>query len=154
MTSQPGDHVVVTLVRSCGACHVCRRGQPALCETVFRLDEHSPLHAHDGAEIAQGLRTAAFAEQVLVHHSQAMPVPRELPLDRACLLACGVVTGYGAVLNTAQVTAGDSVAVIGAGGVGPQLHPGRGARRRRADHRARPRGRPAGRSRPRSVRRT
>ena len=53
-----------------------------------------------------------------MHHSQAIPVPRELPLDRACLLACGVVTGYGAVLNTAQVTAGDSVAVIGAGGVG------------------------------------
>jgi Zn-dependent alcohol dehydrogenase len=113
-----GDHVVVTLVRSCGTCHVCRRGQPALCETVFPLDEHSPLHARGGAEIAQGLRTAAFAEQVLVHHSQVIPVPRELPLDRACLLACGVVTGYGAVLNTAQVTAGDSVAVIGAGGVG------------------------------------
>ena len=102
---EAGDHVVVTLVRSCGSCHVCRRGQPALCATVFRLDEHSPLHAHDGAEIAQGLRTAAFAEQVLVHRSQVIPVPRELPLDRACLLACGVVTGYGAVLNTAQVTA-------------------------------------------------
>jgi Zn-dependent alcohol dehydrogenase len=115
---EPGDHVVVTLVRSCGSCHVCRRGQPALCETGFRLDDHSPLHARDGAEIAQGLRTAAFAEQVLVHHSQVIRVPRELPLDRACLLACGVVTGYGAVLNTAQVTAGDSVAVIGAGGVG------------------------------------
>jgi len=115
---EAGDHVVVTLVRSCGSCHVCRRGQPALCATVFRLDEHSPLHARGGAEITQGLRTAAFAEQVLVHRSQVIPVPRALPLDRACLLACGVVTGYGAVLNTAQVTAGDSVAVIGAGGVG------------------------------------
>jgi Zn-dependent alcohol dehydrogenase len=115
---RPGDHVVVTLVRSCGSCHVCLRGQPALCATTFALDERSPLRATGGGEIAQGLRTAGFAEHVLVHESQAVRVPHELPLDRACLLACGVVTGYGAVFNTAQLTAGDSVAVIGAGGVG------------------------------------
>jgi Zn-dependent alcohol dehydrogenase len=115
---QPGDHVVVTLVRSCAACHTCRRGQPALCETRFPLDERSPLRTTGGTEIAQGLRTAAFAEQVVVHHSQAVTVPRELPLDRACLLACGVVTGYGAVVNTAGMAAGDSAVVIGAGGVG------------------------------------
>jgi S-(hydroxymethyl)glutathione dehydrogenase / alcohol dehydrogenase len=115
---RPGEHVVVTLVRSCGACHTCSRGQPALCETRFALDERSPLRTAGGAEIAQGLRTAAFAEQVVVHHSQAVPVPHELPLDRACLLACGVVTGYGAVVNTAGVAAGDCTVVIGAGGVG------------------------------------
>jgi S-(hydroxymethyl)glutathione dehydrogenase/alcohol dehydrogenase len=114
----PGDHVVVTLVRSCGACHVCLRGQPALCGTRFALDERSPLRTADGSEIAQGLRTAGFAEEVVVHSSQAVPIRPEMPLDRACLLACGVVTGYGAVVNTAGVTAGDSVAVIGAGGVG------------------------------------
>jgi Zn-dependent alcohol dehydrogenase len=114
----PGDHVVVTLVRSCGSCHLCRRGLPALCETAFALDERSPLKSASGAEIAQGLRTAAFADHVLVHHSQAVPIASEMPLDRACLLACGVVTGYGAVVNTARLTAGDSVAVIGAGGVG------------------------------------
>jgi S-(hydroxymethyl)glutathione dehydrogenase / alcohol dehydrogenase len=113
-----GDHVVVTLVRSCGSCHVCRRGQPALCATTFALDERSPLRSSSGAAIAQGLRTAAFAEQVLVHASQAVRIPPELPLDRACLLACGVVTGYGAVVNAAQVGPGDSVAVVGAGGVG------------------------------------
>ncbi len=55
---------------------------------------------------------------MLVHHSQAVPIPPEMPLDRACLLACGVVTGYGAVVNTAGLSAGDSAAVIGAGGVG------------------------------------
>jgi S-(hydroxymethyl)glutathione dehydrogenase/alcohol dehydrogenase len=115
---RPGDHVVVTLVRSCGTCHVCRRGQPTLCPAAFALDQRSPLHTAAGAEIGQGLRVAGFAEEVLVHHSQAVAVPRELPLDRACLLACGVVTGYGAVVNTAELTAGDSVAVIGAGGVG------------------------------------
>jgi Zn-dependent alcohol dehydrogenase len=114
----PGDTVVVTLVRSCGACHICLRGQPALCVTRFALDEQSPLRAADGSEIIQGLRTAGFAEEVLVHHSQAVRIQADLPLDRACLLACGVLTGYGAVVNTAGVGAGDSVAVIGAGGVG------------------------------------
>ena len=114
----PGDHVVVTLVRSCGSCHLCRRGQPALCEASFALDAQSPLRTADGAEITQGLRTAAFAEEVLVHHSQAVPVSPQMPLDRACLLACGVATGYGAVAHTAGLTAGESVAVIGAGGVG------------------------------------
>jgi S-(hydroxymethyl)glutathione dehydrogenase / alcohol dehydrogenase len=113
-----GDHAVITLVRSCGWCHVCRRGQPALCPTSFALDARSPLRALDGGEIAQGLRTAGFAEQVLVHRSQVVAIPRELPLDRACLLACGVVTGYGSVVRTAGLTAGDSLALIGAGGVG------------------------------------
>jgi Zn-dependent alcohol dehydrogenase len=113
-----GDHVVVTLVRSCGACHVCRRGQPALCAAAFALDGRSPLRRADGGTVAQGMRTGGFAEQVLVHRSQVVPVPRDLPLDRACLLACGVVTGYGSIVTTAQVMPGDSVAVIGAGGVG------------------------------------
>jgi Zn-dependent alcohol dehydrogenase len=114
----PGDRVVITLVRACGECRTCLRGQPALCGARFALDERSPLSTTAGAEIHQGLRTAGFAEQAVVHHSQAVRVRPELPLDRACLLACGVVTGYGAVLNTGQVGAGDSVAVIGAGGVG------------------------------------
>ena len=114
----PGDHVVVTLVRACGACRICLRGQPALCETRFALDAESPLRRADGSAISQGLRTAAFAEEIVVHHSQAVRIPSEMPLDRACLLACGVITGYGAVVRTAGLTAGDSVAVIGAGGVG------------------------------------
>lgn len=114
----PGDPVVVTLVRACGSCYLCAAGQPALCETTFPLDEQSPLRSVDGAAIAQGLRTGAFAEQVVVHASQAVAVPQELPLDRASLLACGVLTGYGAVVNTAQVRSGESVVVIGAGGVG------------------------------------
>jgi S-(hydroxymethyl)glutathione dehydrogenase/alcohol dehydrogenase len=114
----PGDHVVVTLVRACGACHLCLRSQPALCEARFALDARSPLRRSDGSEIVQGLRTAAFAEEIVVHHSQAVRIAREVPLDRACLLACGVITGYGAVVHTAGLTPGDSVAVIGAGGVG------------------------------------
>jgi S-(hydroxymethyl)glutathione dehydrogenase / alcohol dehydrogenase len=114
----PGDHVVVTLLRSCGECHLCGRGEPQLCETRLPLDEHSPLCAHDGSSIRQGLRTGAFAEQVVVHASQIAVIPPGVPLASASLLACGVITGAGAVLNTAAVRPGSHVATIGTGGVG------------------------------------
>jgi len=113
-----GDHVVVTLIRSCGHCYYCDRGSPVTCATTFPLDKKSPLTAADGSPIVQGLRTAAFAEYVLVHESQAVVIPRDIPLDSASLLACGVITGFGAVVNTAGVELGSSVAVIGVGGVG------------------------------------
>jgi len=115
---RPGDHVVVHLVRSCGFCPACSRAEPPLCEARFGLDERSPLSAADGTPIRQGLRTGAFAEAVVVDASQAVPIPRSVPLDRACLLACGVLTGVGAVLNTAAVRPGSHVATVGTGGVG------------------------------------
>jgi Zn-dependent alcohol dehydrogenase len=114
----PGDHVVVTLLRSCGHCHFCARGERPLCATKLPLDACSPLRAADGAPIRQGLRTAAFAEQVVVHASQVARIPREVPLESASLLACGVITGLGAVLNTAAMRPGGHVATIGTGGVG------------------------------------
>jgi S-(hydroxymethyl)glutathione dehydrogenase / alcohol dehydrogenase len=114
----PGDHVVVTLIRSCGACRQCARGQEALCEGRFRLDEESPIRAANGSPIHQAMRTGAFAEQVTVHASQVVAIPRDVPLDSASLLACGVITGVGAVLNTARVPAGADVVVVGTGGVG------------------------------------
>ncbi|MBX6321150.1 MAG: alcohol dehydrogenase catalytic domain-containing protein, partial [Rhodospirillaceae bacterium] len=114
----PGDHVVVTLIRSCGRCHQCVRGQPVQCEATFPLDEKGPLSAPDGTPIVQGLRTGAFAEYVVVDASQAVAIPRDVPLDSASLIACGVITGVGAVVNTAAVPAGSSVVVVGAGGVG------------------------------------
>ena len=113
-----GDHVVVTLIRSCGGCHFCAQGEQVLCETTFPLDEHGPLHSHDGQSIVQGLRTGGFAEYVVVDASQAVAIPKTVPLDSASLLACGVITGLGAVVNTAGVSAGSSVVVIGTGGVG------------------------------------
>lgn len=113
-----GDHVVVTLVRSCGRCPFCVAGQPALCEATFPLDARSPLRSRDGREIQQGIRVGAFAERVVVHESQAVAVPRDVPFDAACLLGCAVVSGFGAVVNTAEVEAGSSVVVIGTGGVG------------------------------------
>jgi Zn-dependent alcohol dehydrogenase len=115
-----GDHVVVTLVRSCGSCAQCLRGEPALCERLadFPLSQHSPLTAADGTSIHQGVRTGAFAEHVTVDASQVVRVPHDVSLEAASLLACGVVTGVGAVLNTAKVEAGSTVVVFGTGGVG------------------------------------
>ena len=113
-----GTPVVVTLIRSCGDCRYCRRGQYVACDATFDLDQRSPLTDATGRRVTHGLRTAAFAEQVVVHHSQLVPVPEELPLDVASLLGCGVITGVGAVRNTAAVEAGSSVIVVGCGGVG------------------------------------
>jgi Zn-dependent alcohol dehydrogenase len=113
-----GDPVVVTLVRSCGTCFYCRLGDEALCETTFRLDVEPGLRSADDEPINQGLRTAGFAQQVVVHQSQLAPIPADMPMQAAALLACGVVTGFGAVTNTARVPAGSSVAVVGTGGVG------------------------------------
>jgi S-(hydroxymethyl)glutathione dehydrogenase/alcohol dehydrogenase len=113
-----GDHVVVTLIRSCGDCHYCNKEQNVLCEKSFALDEDSPLSDADGAAIQHGLRTGAFAEQVVVEASQVCVIPQEVSSDVASLLACGVITGLGAVTNTAQVPAGSNVVVIGCGGVG------------------------------------
>ena len=114
----PGDHVVVTLIRACGHCFFCRNGAQTLCPTPFPRDARAHLRTRDGRRVHQGLRTAAFAERVVVDASQVVAIPRAIPLDSASLLACGVITGTGAVLNTAQVPAGSSVAVVGTGGVG------------------------------------
>jgi S-(hydroxymethyl)glutathione dehydrogenase / alcohol dehydrogenase len=114
----PGDHAVVTLLRSCGHCPFCMTGEAQHCETKLPLDLRSPLAASDGSTIRQGLRTGAFAEQVVADASQVVVIPREVPLDSASLLACGVITGLGAVLNTAAVRPGSRVATIGTGGVG------------------------------------
>jgi Zn-dependent alcohol dehydrogenase len=94
------------------------QGEAQHCETQLPLDLRSPLTARDGSTIRQGLRTGAFAEQVVVDASQVAVIPDEMPLDSASLLACGVITGLGAVLNTAAVRPGSNVATIGTGGVG------------------------------------
>jgi Zn-dependent alcohol dehydrogenase len=114
----PGDRVVITMVRHCGACPCCARGLHGACESHFPLDGVSPIRAPDGTQIAQGLKTGAFAEEVVVEASQLVKIPDDLPFDAAALLACGVITGYGAVANTADMPAGSDVAVIGTGGVG------------------------------------
>jgi S-(hydroxymethyl)glutathione dehydrogenase/alcohol dehydrogenase len=115
---KPRDHAVVTLIRSCGECHYCSQGHHVMCDTTFPLDEQSPLKDNSGAALTHGLRTGAFAEYVTVDASQAVVIPKDVPLDSASLLACGVITGLGAVWNTAKVPSGSNVVVIGCGGVG------------------------------------
>jgi len=117
-----GDHVVGSLVRSCGACPDCTGGAPWRCsrraDLLRGVDEPPRLTAPDGTPVSAALGTAAFAEQCLVHENQLVRVPRALPFPQAALLGCSTVTGVGAVLNTARVAAGHSVAVVGLGGVG------------------------------------
>jgi len=115
---QPGDDVVVYLRRSCGRCFFCSMGRPYNCEAKFPLDRASRLRNHRGTPLIQGFRTAAFAEYAIIDQSQGIKISSSVPLDRACLLACGVITGVGAVMNTVQVTMGSTVVVIGTGGVG------------------------------------
>jgi Zn-dependent alcohol dehydrogenase len=115
---RPGERVVVYLRRSCGRCHFCGRGRPFHCETQVALDRETRLHNSKGQPLVQSLRTAAFAECAVVDQSQVVAVAPEVPLDRACLLACGVVTGVGATLNTVRVEPGSDVVVVGTGGVG------------------------------------
>ncbi len=116
--TKAGDHVVVSLLRSCGRCFYCMKGTPHLCEADYALDRESRLRTKQGEAIRRGVKTAAFAEYVIVDQSQVVQIPETMPLDRACLLACGVITGLGAVVNTAKIEAGSSVLVIGTGGVG------------------------------------
>ena len=114
----PGDHVVVTLIRSCGSCYFCERGEETACGHDFATSGGSPLRDSAGLELQQGMATAAFAERVVVDRSQLVRIDPGLSPAAASLLACGVITGVGAVTNTAAVPAGASVVVIGVGGVG------------------------------------
>ncbi|MEQ8257017.1 MAG: alcohol dehydrogenase catalytic domain-containing protein [Roseovarius confluentis] len=112
-----GDPVVVTLIRACGQCPSCGAGRPTGCETPFDGD-HGALTTADGGTLHQAMACGAFATDVVVHHSQVVKIPEGMAMDAASLLACGVVTGVGAVVNAAQLRAGQDVVVIGAGGVG------------------------------------
>ncbi|MEM7091903.1 MAG: zinc-binding dehydrogenase [Actinomycetota bacterium] len=112
-----GDHVVVTLIKSCGKCRNCLAGVSVAC-TGELSDHPSPLTDGEGNSIAHGLGTAAFAERAIVDQSQAVVIDQAMDLAPASLLACGVITGVGAALNTARIEQGSSVVVIGTGGVG------------------------------------
>lgn len=112
-----GDTVLVTLIRACGTCPTCATGAPVLCSTPYDR-VHGPLSTATGDPVEQGLSTGAFAEKVVVHRSQIAAIPADMPMEAACLLSCGVITGVGAVVNTAKVRPGETVVVIGAGGVG------------------------------------
>ena len=114
----PGVSVLATLLRSCGRCALCESGRPSICARPFAIDREPRLRGGDGEPIYAGLRVGAFAEEIVVDSSQVVASPPGLPPTEGCLLSCGVLTGVGAALNTAQVEPGASVAVVGCGGVG------------------------------------
>ncbi len=112
-----GDPVVLAYRAPCGQCPSCLRGDPRHCYAALRPGQRI-RRKRDGALCSQVLRCGTFSNYTVVHAKAAIKMPREMPLDKACLIACGVVTGVGAAMNTTPVFAGARVAVIGCGGVG------------------------------------
>jgi S-(hydroxymethyl)glutathione dehydrogenase/alcohol dehydrogenase len=124
----PGDHVGFCFVPSCGVCAQCRAGRANLCEPAgvhnglgVLGDGTTRLSFPDGTPVKHFLSVSCFAERCVVPAASAIPLPQSLPLWQAALVGCSVVTGLGAVRNAARVQPGDSVAVIGCGGVGLQV---------------------------------
>lgn len=121
---QPGDHVVMVFMPSCGHCAPCAGGRPALCEPGAAANGKGELlgggrriHGREG-ELNHHLGCSAFADRAVVSRRSLVKVPTDLPFEHAALFGCAVLTGVGAVVNTAGVRAGQSVAVVGLGGVG------------------------------------
>lgn len=113
---EPGAHVVLSTLGSCGTCAHCDRGRPTMCRATFG---HRPTpFTLDGVPHYAFANISSFAEVTVVKATQAVPIPKEVPLASACLIGCGVLTGAGAVLNRARVEAGESAVVVGVGGIG------------------------------------
>lgn len=115
---KPGDRVAAGICRSCGRCFYCINGYPNNCETSHVLDTEIRAHNQKGEPIKLGMRVASWAEYAIVDQTQIVSIPDGISLETAALIGCGVITGVGAVINTAQVEAGSSVVVMGLGGVG------------------------------------
>ncbi len=118
----PGDHVITCLSAFCGHCENCISGRPSICMNknteLVRGADDAPRLSRNGEPVSQFLHLSSFAEQLLVHENTVVKIDKEMPLDRAALIGCGVTTGLGAVFRTARVEPGTSVAVIGCGGIG------------------------------------
>src|ERR1700694_5390250 len=119
-----GDHVILSWNPHCGHCFYCDRGLPILCEDYLakgplavQFDGRSKARLADGSELKHLMFLGAFGEYCIVQEQQAVPVSREIPFDRACLIGCGIMTGVGAALNIARIGRADTVMVIGCGGV-------------------------------------
>ncbi|MEU1115185.1 MULTISPECIES: Zn-dependent alcohol dehydrogenase [unclassified Streptomyces] len=114
-----GDRVLLCWLPACGACPACKRGQTQLCLAGF-MNAGTPnfKRSGDSSDVFGFAGTGTFAEEVVVDAGCAVPIPDDVPFDIAALIGCGVTTGLGAAINTADVAAGSSVAVVGCGGVG------------------------------------
>jgi len=119
-TLRPGDHVVACLSGFCGSCAQCLAGHPNLCVggLVTRADAAPPRLSQQGEPLRQFIGISSYAEHMLLHENSVVKIDPALPLDRAALVGCGVLTGVGAALRTSGLQAGQTVAVFGCGGVG------------------------------------
>lgn len=118
---KPGDHVIACLSVFCGYCEQCMSGHPNRCSNkaaTQRDPQDKPRISQKGKPINQFLDLSSYCERMLVHENALVKIREDIPLDRAALVGCGVTTGVGAVLNTAKVEPGSTVAVFGCGGVG------------------------------------
>ncbi len=120
----PGDHVVLVFVPSCGRCEPCAVGRPALCEPAANTNAEGTLLAGGrrltlaGGRVNHHLGVSAFADHAVVSRNSVVKIDADIPFDKAALFGCAVITGVGAVLNTAKVRPGSKVAVVGLGGIG------------------------------------
>jgi len=112
-----GDRVITSAAGACGTCFFCVRNEPQSCEQITTLVS-TPRFVGDDAMLQGFAGLGTFAETMTVHESSVIPVRTDLPAEQLALVGCGVVTGFGAVVNTAKVEPGMTVAVIGCGGVG------------------------------------
>ena len=119
-TLRPGDHVVACLPGFCGSCEQCLGGHPNLCVggIVTRAESAPPRLSQRGQPLRQFIGISSYAERMLLHENSVVKIDPELPLDRAALVGCGVLTGVGAALRSSGLEAGQTVAVFGCGGVG------------------------------------
>jgi S-(hydroxymethyl)glutathione dehydrogenase / alcohol dehydrogenase len=120
----PGDHVVLLFRANCGHCEFCSQGRPALCwmagklRNTGRLLDGTSRLSRGGSELKHFLGLSCFAERAVVPEQGVVPIPTDVPMEVAALVGCAVMTGVGAVMNTARVNPGAAVLVVGAGGVG------------------------------------
>ena len=118
----PGDHVITCLSAFCGHCENCLSGHLSICQNknteLVRAQGDAPRITRNGEPVNQFLHLSSFAEKMLVHENTVVRIDKDMPLDRAALIGCGVTTGLGAVFRTARVEPGTTVAVIGCGGIG------------------------------------
>ena len=120
---RPGDHVILSFVSYCGTCPMCLRDRVCLCRGFttnrgYLIDGTCRLHNRDGKDVRQMTRIGTMSELTVVPEQSLIAIDPHYPMDRAALVGCGVTTGVGAVINTAKVEPGSTVAVIGTGGVG------------------------------------
>src|SRR3984893_14629747 len=121
---QPGAKVLLNWSPSCGRCWFCKRGEPYLCELTPKAWRRRYARRADGTALYAGLGVAAFGEETIVPSSAVLALPANVNLEKAALLSCAMLTGIGAVTNSARVQTGESVVVFGIGGVGLSVLPG------------------------------